>query len=52
MTKEKFLTKKWNNILTAGLGIPTLVYAVIVLKTNVMSDFVGWLGMVLIGAAY
>ena len=52
MTKEKLLTKNWNNILTAGLGIPTLVYAVVVLKTNVMSDFVGWIGTVLIGAVY
>ena len=26
MTKEKFLTVRWNNILTLTLGIPTLVY--------------------------
>jgi len=52
MTKDNFLTKKWNNILTTGLGIPTLVYAFFVLSTNAMSDFAGWLGMVLIGATY
>jgi len=52
MTKENFLTKKWNNLLTAGLGIPTLVYAVVVLSTPVLSDFAGFIGMVLIGATY
>jgi len=26
MTKEKFFTVRWNNILTIVLGIPALVY--------------------------
>ncbi len=52
MNAENLLTKRWNNWLTLGLGIPTLVYAIVVLSTNVMSDFVGFIGMVLIGATY
>lgn len=52
MTKENFLTKKWNNWLTLGLGLPALVYAVFVLSNSVMSDFAGFIGMVLIGATY
>ena len=26
MTKEKFLTVRWNNVLTLGLGLPALIY--------------------------
>jgi hypothetical protein len=28
MTKEKFLTVRWNNVLTLGLGLPALIYVV------------------------
>ena len=52
MKKENFLTKKWNNWLTLGLGLPALIYAVVVLSTPVLSDFAGFIGMVLIGATY
>ncbi len=52
MTKEKFLTARWNNWLTLGLGLPTLAYGVFVLFTSVMSDFAGFIGMVVIGAVY
>lgn len=52
MTKENFLTKSWNNWLTIGLGIPAMVFAYVVLTTSVMSDFTGFIGMVLIGATY
>jgi len=52
MTKDNFLTKKWNNWLTLGLGFPALIYATIVISTSVFTDFVGFIGMVLIGATY
>ena len=52
MTKEKFLTKRWNNWLTLGLGLPTLIYTVVVLSTSVLSDFVGFIGMAVLGAVY
>jgi len=52
MTKNIFLTKGWNNLLTIGLGLPTVVYVIMVLTTSVMSDFTGFIGMVLIGATY
>ena len=29
MTKDKFLTVRWNNILTLALGIPTLIYVLV-----------------------
>jgi len=52
MTKDNFLTKKWNNWLTLGLGFPALIYATIVISTSVLSDFTGFIGMVLVGATY
>jgi hypothetical protein len=52
MTKEKFLTVRWNNWLTLGLGLPTLIYGVVVLSTSVLSDFIGFIGLVVIGVLY
>ena len=52
MTKEKFLTVRWNNWLSLGLGIPALIYAVVGLSTSVMSDLAGFIGMVIIGIVY
>ena len=52
MTKEKFLTTRWNNWLTLALGLPTLIYAIVVLSTSVLSDFAGFIGMVVLGAVY
>jgi hypothetical protein len=52
MNKDTFLTKKWNNWLTFGFGIPAFIYAGFVLTSSTLSDFTGWLVMVLIGATY
>ena len=52
MTKEKFLTVRWNNLLTLALGPPTLIYAIVVLSTSVLSDFWGFIGMVIMGVVY
>ena len=52
MTKERFLTVRWNNILTVGLGIPTLIYAFVILSTSVLSDLAGFIGLVVIGVLY
>jgi hypothetical protein len=52
MTKEKFLTRRVNNWLTLGMGLPTLIYALVVLSTSVLSDFVGFIGMAVLGAVY
>ena len=52
MTKEKFLTVRWNNVLTLGLGLPALIYAIAVLSTGVLSDTAGFIGLVAIGVLY
>ena len=52
MTKEKFLTVRWNNMLSLGLGLPALIYVVVVLSTSVLSDFAGFIGLAIIGVLY
>ena len=52
MTKEKFLTVRWNNVLVLGLGIPALIYAIVALSTSMLSDKAGFIGLVVIGVAY
>jgi len=52
VTKENFLTQRWNNLLTLGLGIPALIYGVVVLSTPVLSDRAGFIGLVAIGVIY
>ena len=52
MTKEKFLTVRWNNRLSLGLGIPALIYAVFALSTSVLSPFAGFTTLVVIGVVY
>jgi hypothetical protein len=50
MTIENFLTKEWNNWLTLGFGIPTLVWAYVIFNTPLLSDFIGFIGMFMLGA--
>ncbi len=52
MTKEKFLTVRWNNLLSLGLGIPALIYVVVVLSTSGLSVRAGFIGIVVIGVLY
>ena len=51
MTKEKFLTLRWNNLLSLGMGIPALIY-VVILSTTVLSDSAGFIGLAVIGVLY
>lgn len=52
MTKEDFLTVRWNNLLSLGLGLILLIYVVFVLSTLVLSDFAAFIGLVVIGVLY
>jgi hypothetical protein len=52
MAKEKLLTVRWNNLLTLGLGIPALIYAVAALSTSLASELGGFIGLVVIGVLY
>ena len=52
MTKEQFLTVRWNNLLVLGLGLPLLLYVAVVLSTPVMSDRASFIGLAVIGVLY
>ena len=52
MTKEKFLTVRWNNFLSLGLGLPTLIYIVVAFSTSIWLGRDGLIGLAIIGALY
>ncbi len=52
MANEKFLTARWNNWLTLAMGIPLLVFGIVFLSTDAMSDFSGFVAMLVAGAVY
>jgi len=52
MTKEKFLTVRWNNILSLGLGLPTLIYVVIAFSTSFWMGQDGLIGLAIFGALF
>ena len=52
MTKDKYLTVGWNNLLSLGLGIPALLYIVLALSNAVWSDSASFIGLVVIGVVY
>ncbi len=52
MTKEKFLTVRWNNLLSLGLGSIALIYVVVVLSTSVWSTRAGFIGLSVIGVIF
>ena len=52
MTKEEFLTVRWNNLLSLGMGIIPLIYVIVVLSSSVFSTRAGFIGLVAIGVLY
>lgn len=52
MNRENLLTARWNNILSLTIGIPVLVYAVLVLTNSSASEFSWFVGMFVIGSLF
>lgn len=52
MTKEDFLTVRWNNILTLVLGLPTVAYIVVAFTTSLWLARGGLIGLAIIGVLY
>ena len=52
MTKEKFLTVRWNNLLTLGLGFPTLIYVASAFSSSLWLTKGGLIGLAIIGVLY
>ena len=50
--RDRFLTARWNNILTLSLGLPTLVFALVALTTDTFSDLAAFIGLVVVSAFY
>ena len=52
MKKENFLTVRWNNLLSLGLGLPTLVYVIVAFSTSVWLGRGGLIGLAIFGALF
>jgi len=52
MTKENFLTVGWNNLLSLGLGLPTLIYVIIAFSTSFWLEQEGLIGLAIFGALF
>jgi hypothetical protein len=52
MTKEKFLTVRWNNLLTLGLGLLALIYIVVAFSTSIWTRMSGMIGISIVGVLY
>ena len=52
MTKEEFLTIRWNNLLSLGLGIPTIIYIIVALASSFWAGRDGLIGLAIMGALY
>jgi len=50
--RDRFLTARWNNILTLSLGLTTLVFALVALTTDTISDRAAFIGLVVVSAFY
>jgi hypothetical protein len=52
MTKDKFLTLRWNNLLTLALGLPAIIYIIVSFATPAWSTRGGLIGLSIIGVLY
>ena len=52
MIKEKFLTVRWNNWLSLGLGVPALIYIMYALANSLWTTRGGLIGLAIIGVVY
>ena len=52
MNKERYLTVRWNNLLTLGMGLVLLIYGLVMLSTSVLSDRAAFIGLVVYGVLY
>ena len=52
MKKEDFLTVHWNNLLSLGVGVPTLIYIVVAFSTSIWSGRGGLIGLAIFGALF
>jgi hypothetical protein len=49
---ERFLTIRWNNLISLGLGLVVLVFVAVALTTSTGSAHEGFVGMAVIGSLF
>ena len=52
MTKDRFLTVRWNNWLTLALGLPALIYVIASFTTLAWSTKNGLISLSIFGVIY
>ena len=52
MKKENFLTVRWNNYLSLGIGLPTMIYIFFAFSTPIWSVRGGLIGLAIFGALF
>jgi hypothetical protein len=52
MTRDRFLTIRWNNLLSLGLGLPTLIYVVVAFSSSAWLGKSGLIGLAILGAMF
>lgn len=50
--RDRFLTRRWNNVLTFALGLPTLLFALVALTADAVSDRAAFFGVVALSAFF
>jgi hypothetical protein len=51
-SKERFLTVRWNNLLSLGLGLPTLIYVIFAFSNTAWLEREGLIGLAIFGALF
>ncbi|MGD2079270.1 MAG: hypothetical protein PVH18_12860 [Chloroflexota bacterium] len=52
MSREAFLTVRWNNVLSLALGLPALIYVVYAFSSGIWLEKGGLIGLAIIGVLY
>ena len=52
MKREKFLTRRWNYIISLVQGLPTFLYAIYGLSTSLGDTRAGMVGLSILGALF
>lgn len=52
MTKDRFLTIRWNDVLSLGLGIPSLIFVVSAFSSTLWMERGGLIVLAAIGVLY
>lgn len=52
MNRKEFLTVRWNNLLSLGLGLPALIYILFAFSSSVWLGRGGMIGLAVIGVLY